>query len=60
MKVVQLIVLRMNHNLHLITKAVLRLGAVPIKLLVSPLLYFRALHPKELVFRKKCALLWWI
>lgn len=45
MKVVQLIVLGMNHNLHLITKAVLRLGTVPIKLLVSPLLYFRILQP---------------
>ena len=45
MKVLQLIVLRINHNLHLITKSVLRLGAVPIKLPVSPLLYVRALQP---------------
>ena len=48
MKVVQLTVLGMNHNLHLITKAELRLGAVPIKLTV--LLYLRMLQPQRIGF----------
>jgi hypothetical protein len=45
MKVAQLIIPRMTHNLHLITKVVLRTGTVPIKLPFSPLLSFWAVKP---------------
>lgn len=59
MKVVQLIALRMNHNLHLITKAVFRLELCQLSYLFL-LFYISGLCTLRNWFLKKCALLWWI